>query len=144
MQPFIFRWFILKGNSFFKLLKTKDPLHDSLPQLITCFSSYSRAHCSSPLYRFNPMALSSRIIDRYMFCFFTMCRKRGETQTTWLCSFNELMNNCWRAAVAITSRSSVCTALLQELCCGPQFIPQSTTTQTGPSGHPHFVLSVCT
>lgn len=48
----------------------------------------------------------------------------------WLCSYNELMNNCWRAAAAITARSSVCRASLQDLCSVPQLSPQATTTQT--------------
>lgn len=72
-------------------------------------------------------------IHWHVFCFFSLCRKRGgkglrPTQIT--CSFNELMNNCWRATVAIIARSSVCRALLQDLCSCPQLIPQATTTQT--------------
>lgn len=40
------------------------------------------------------------------------------------------MNNCWRAAAAITARSSVCRASLQDFCSVPQLSPQATTTQT--------------
>lgn len=41
---------------------------------------------------------------------------------TWLCSFNGLMNNCRRADPAVTARSSVCTALLQDFYSVPQLI----------------------
>lgn len=125
--------FGLKVPPFIKLLKTKEPLRDSLPQLITCFSPRSRAHRPSMLSSSNPILLSSTHINSLACVLFLLVvQKKGggkglkPTQITWLCSFNELMNNCWRAAAAITARSSVCRAWLQV----PQLIPQATTTQT--------------
>lgn len=96
----------------------------------------SRAHSSNLLSSSSSISLSSNhIYSLACVLFLLSVKKEGKnglkpTQTNWLCSFNELMNNCWRAAAAITARSSLCRASLQELCSVPQLSPQAVTTQT--------------
>lgn len=50
--------------------------------------------------------------------------KQKATQMTWLCSFNGLMNNCRRADPAVTARSSVCSASMQDFYSVPLLILQ--------------------